>query len=76
MAQVNYKQIPDLIKNRQVFTGNSAYAVWHGDTYIVYSYNTQMFRENNTEQWFNLEKYSSITSRLQHIIKRVIQVRG
>lgn len=79
MAQANYTQVEEAIRNRQEFRGNSCRGYYEDGEYVVVSYNTTIAKatrvvvagaERGTELWLNPAKYSVTTSRLQNIIKR------
>jgi len=72
----NYRDIERAIANEESFNGNSARGYRTGDGYIVYSYDIEILSINllTGHIVFNEQKYSSTTSRLQNIIRRVYNV--
>lgn len=70
MKKATYKEIPNYIRYRQPFTGNSCHADLNGSTYVIYSYYTKIAEINDFKvTYFNKNKYSSTTSKLQNIIR-------
>ena len=71
MSKVTYREIPNKLKNRQPFVGNSLSARFDGEgRYAVYSYNTQIAGtggRDNQSVWVNKNKYSQTTSRHQNL---------
>ena len=74
--KVNYNQIRELIASRQSFKGNSCRAVKTDESYTIYSYAIIIYKQDytNTSEppYFNIDYYSSTTSKLQNIIAQVI----
>lgn len=72
MAQANYAQVAQAIRNMQEFRGNSCFGQWLGGVYLVTSYWTTIAKYDSTtgEVWIDSSKYSSTTSRLQNIVKK------
>ena len=70
-----YKEIPALIMARQPFKGNSVTAEYSvNGCYKIWSYGTVIYYETPNQQHFNLRKYSVTTTKIQNIIKRIIQI--
>ena len=74
MAQANYVQVEQAIRNLENFEGNSCFGQWVGDVYLITSYRTtiakvERFPEGNMAR-LDSGYYSKTTSRLQNIIKR------
>ncbi len=65
--------MPQALKDMRPFKGNSVTAYYENGHYTVYSYSTIMFIycAKQDRYAFNIKKYSSTTSRLQGILKRV-----
>lgn len=75
MANVNYKQVEQLLAQRAPFKhGYSMRAERSGDFYQVYSYQTLIAECDtlNNKWWLNENKYSVTTSKQQNILRRVI----
>lgn len=72
MAQANYKQCVQAMRNRQAFKGNTLSGAWDGKTYKVWSYSTLMLEtdETGTPVWFNGNRYSVTTSKHQNYIRQ------
>ena len=68
-----YSKIKEYIRDRVPFRGNSVYAILHGGEYEVYSYDTLIYKVGYGDEYFNTKKYSRTTSRLQNIIKEIIE---
>lgn len=66
MAKITEKEIKEKILNRQSFNGSSVKGVLNESDYLVYSYDTIIYRESN--KYFDNIKYSSTTSKLQNIL--------
>jgi hypothetical protein len=76
MKKADYKAIPELLRDKESFTGSSVKAVSNSWCYMVYSYDTLIFSiDNNENIFFNSCKYSSTTSKLQNIIKDVFNIK-
>ncbi len=77
MSYTPYREIEQAISNREDIDGNSvtAYTDASGIYHIV-SYSTEMARigEGGEVEYFNSAHYSSTTSRLQNIIKKVFAI--
>jgi hypothetical protein len=70
---VKNDDIPELIKAKKPFKGNSASGVIVDGDYIVFSYSTIMLRiTKDGKTFFNTQKYSSTTSKVQNQIRGVI----
>jgi hypothetical protein len=74
MAQANYKQAVQAMRERKPFKGNTLSGECVGDAYEIYSYSTLMARveSNNKGQdvvtYINRRKYSVTTSKHQTYI--------
>ena len=66
MAYVSENQIKEKILNRENFKGSSVKGVVINNDYIVYSYDTVIYRE--LDKYFDNKKYSATTSKLQNIL--------
>jgi len=66
MAYVSENQIKEKILNRENFKGSSVKGVAINNDYIVYSYDTVIYRES--DEYFDNKKYSATTSKLQNIL--------
>ena len=78
-----YKEIPELLSNREPFRGNSVSAHYDGTEYQVMSYGTKIasIKSNviNTyyygltpeRWWISPETYSKTTSRIQNIVREI-----
>jgi hypothetical protein len=76
MKKADYKAIPELLRNKESFTGSSVKAISNSWGYMVYSYDTLIFSEDKLGNvFFNDKKYSSTTSRIQNIIKDVFNIK-
>lgn len=75
MTKATYATIPALLADLTPFKHGSCHADWYGDVYRVYSYSTLIATsvQRGYMTTFNDAKYSTTTSRLQNIIKRVWQ---
>lgn len=73
MAHSNYKEIQTHLKYKQEFTHGSCGAEYENGTYRVYSYNTliAVFKDSKCT-YFNEDKFSMTTSRLQNMIRKVL----
>ena len=70
-----YKDIPELISNREPFRGNSVSAHYDGTEYQVMSYNTKIASINWPERWWiNPETYFKTTSRIQNIVREIDRI--
>lgn len=67
----NYREIPAMVRNLEPFIGNSMLAVRTDDSYIIFSYSTEIARVDllSGEKEINETKYSSTTSRHQNIVR-------
>lgn len=75
-AQDNYKDIEVKLSNLTPFKGNSASATMEGNNYVVKSYNTIIAKYNVDKkelEYFDEKKYSSTTSRLQNMIRKILK---
>ena len=69
--RATYKEIPDLIKNKIPFEGSSVMATLDLKfIYRIYSYDTLIY--SSKDNYFNDKKYSSTTSKIQNIIRKVL----
>ena len=71
--------MPQLLKNRESFAGNSVSAVMADGKYIVYSYNTIILITDcvtDTVLEFNNRFYSVTTSKLQNMLIDVFNLNG
>ena len=69
--KLNYKQIPEAIRNFETFKGNSVEGLDNIETYKVWSYNTLIFKYNkvdNEVEYFDNSYYSTTTSKIQNIL--------
>lgn len=78
MRKATYREITDLLKDREPFVGNSVVALYnmHG-FYEVYSYQTCILSfdpKNNKVLMFDSDFYSRTTSRLQNILRSVFEI--
>lgn len=80
MRNATYLEIPELLKNKREFRGNSCSATTGApgdDKYRVYSYATMIFEDNSSNPsavdgiYFDNKFYSTTTSRLQNILIEV-----
>lgn len=78
MPYANYRDIEQAISNLEEFRGSSARGEIDGNEYVIISYETEMARVRLSDGevlTFNDKYYSSTTSRLQNIIKRVLNIK-
>ena len=81
MKKATYREIPALLEQRKPFKGSSVTALAgkmpnNGSRYIVYSYGTILYEEENGRcVYFNSEYYSRTTSRLQNILRQVFNIK-
>jgi hypothetical protein len=76
MKKADYKAIPELLRNKESFTGSSVRAISNSGGYMVYSYDTLIFSEDkNGNIFFDSCKYSPTTSKIQNIIKDVFNIK-
>lgn len=70
----NYEEIQNRIYHRQDFIGNSATGRLVGSIYSIQSYNTIILKLDsyNCSIYFDNRIYSSTTSRIQNLIRRVL----
>ena len=69
MSYTSYRDMETKIANNEPFEGNSVIATLDlRGAYRIYSYSTLIYDSNG---YFNTKKYSSTTSRLQNMIKRI-----
>jgi hypothetical protein len=66
--------MPELLKNRQVFSGESVTTYKRDDEYFVFSYDTLMYSESLKGVYFDLTFYSKTTSKIQKIIKDIFEI--
>jgi hypothetical protein len=77
IMQTTYSGMAHKLETRQPFTGSSVGANLITDKvtgdyeYQVFSYNTLIAKDTNGALWINPTKYSSTTSRIQNLIKKV-----
>lgn len=76
MAKTTYREMPSKIANRQKFGGSSVWARTEGKYYVVYSYSTQIYKENleTGKKYFRNYFYSMTTTKIQSIIRRVMGI--
>jgi len=73
--ETTYEDMPEKVRARVPFRGNSVTGVWVSDTvYAVISYRTTIARWDNGTVWIDPTKYSKTTSRIQHMVKTVWEV--
>lgn len=74
MAKATYKEIPQLINYHQTFIGNSVTALYDGNKYCVYSYDTLIgsYDYDTCEKYINERYYSQTTSRIQNILRKYL----
>ena len=79
MKKATYREIPALLAAREPFTGNSVKAIRSGknnEFYTVISYETAIYRDCDGElMLFDSKYYSSTTSKLQNIMRRVFNLK-
>lgn len=75
MAYVKYSNISRYIDDCIPFIGNSTKGIIVDNKYLVYSYDTIIYSKHlaTSKIFFNEEYYSSTTSRLQNIIREIIE---
>lgn len=67
----NYQTIARKLANSEPFRGNTMSAVYVGEVYKIYSYNTLIGEIGNMgNKIFNATKYSVTTSKHQNLIRR------
>ena len=70
--ETTYEDMPEKIRARVPFKGNSVTGVWVSDTmYAVVSYGTIIATWDNEVVWVDPQKYSKTTSRIQNMVKTV-----
>jgi hypothetical protein len=67
----SYKEIEQRLDTLTPFKGNSMSGVWHGNTFIVYSYKTPIGYSSLSGFAIEERKYSVTTSRHQNLLRRV-----
>ena len=73
--KVNYQGVREAIARRVEFKGNHCEGVSTQEAYTIYSYATAIYHnyyDKRKPETFNLEFYSTTTSKLQGIIADVI----
>lgn len=64
-----YRQMANLFTNYTSFDGNSVRALWDGNSYKVYSYETLILKaENGKVTYFDNSYFSPTTSKVQNIL--------
>lgn len=66
MAKITEENIKDYILNSRSFIGSSTKGIKENNDYLIYSYNTLIFRRSDS--YFDNTKYSATTSKLQNIL--------
>lgn len=74
MEKIKYKDMPELLKNRQRFCGNSVTAISNEGEYLVFSYDTLVYSESLRRVYFDLTFYSKTTSKIQKMIKDTFEI--
>jgi hypothetical protein len=64
--KTKYKEMPELLKNRQSISGDSVTAFKNEGVYKVFSYDTLVY--------FDLTFYSKTTSKIQKMIKDIFEI--
>ena len=67
----SYKVIEHKLDTLTPFKGNSMSGMWHGGTFVVYSYNTPIGYSNLSGFAIEDRKYTVTTSRHQNLLRRV-----
>lgn len=76
MKKATYREIPALLEQRKPFDGNSCHAFKYDNCYEVWSYYTLILKEVDGEvMYFDSDHYSSTTSKLQNILRRVFNLK-
>jgi hypothetical protein len=70
LSYTTNREMPNAVKYRNAFRGNSAYGVWAGSDYQIYSYSTLIY--SSKENYFNINDFSVTTAKIQGIIAREI----
>jgi hypothetical protein len=71
--KITYREIEVALKNRKPFDGFSMKGVNQGNTYVVYSYKTPIYREENGRVvMFNMKYISRTTRKHQNIVRSVL----
>lgn len=71
----NYRSMPSVISKRLPFKSSSCRAIDENGSYKIYSYRTLIYEENNKgDYYFNYERFSRTTGRLQNIIRNTLSL--
>lgn len=75
--KATYKEMSYMLEDKKEFRGSSVIAEWDQKEYIIKSYSTVIFRTNkqNNIIYFDGQKYSSTTSKIQNIIRKVFNIK-
>jgi hypothetical protein len=66
----SYRTIEQKLIEYKPFKGQSMTGIWHGTTYLVYSYDTLIAVANPEGMNLDAHKYSRTTTRHQDLIRR------
>jgi rRNA maturation protein Rpf1 len=72
--KTKYKEMPELLKNRQSISGDSVTAFKNEGVYKVFSYDTLVYSESLKGVYFDLTFYSKTTSKIQKMIKDIFEI--
>lgn len=75
--RATYEEMDYMLENKKEFRGSSVTAEWDQKEYIVKSYSTVIFRTNkqNNIIYFDGQKYSFTTSKIQNIIRKIFNIK-
>ena len=75
--RATYEEMDYMLENKKEFRGSSVTAEWNKKEYIIKSYSTIIFKTNkqNNIIYFDGQKYSSTTSKIQNIIRKVFNIK-
>ncbi len=71
MKRITYKDLENVLKNREDVVCSSVKAVNKKGIYLVYSFETVIAVRKNGKWYLNEHNYSSTTSKIQNIVKEV-----
>ena len=72
MSYTTYNEIPGKLFQKRSFKGSSSKGKHRNGSYVVTSYDTDILIIDGPKFYFDYQKYSKVTSRLQNIIKRIL----
>ena len=73
---LSQNEVKNAIENRQAFRTKNINAIYENEVYNIYSYDTLIYREYKSGvKILNTLKYSQTTSKLQNVIKEVLNVK-